>query len=101
MSLTKTEYLLDVLMEECAEVIQRASKAIRFGLHEVQPGQTKDNSQRLVEEYCNLLITFEGLVQEASIYCEGNIFAELTTAKKVKLAEFMNYSQQLGILTND
>jgi len=37
-----TEYereVLTILMEECAEVIQRASKALRFGLDEVQPEQ--------------------------------------------------------------
>ncbi|MEH6358963.1 MAG: hypothetical protein V7745_08235 [Pseudomonadales bacterium] len=42
--------LLVILMEECAEVTQRASKAIRFGLEEVQPGQEYTNAQRLAHE---------------------------------------------------
>jgi hypothetical protein len=32
-----TEHLLSCLAEECAEVAQRASKSLRFGLSEVQP----------------------------------------------------------------
>jgi NTP pyrophosphatase (non-canonical NTP hydrolase) len=42
--------ILDILIEECAEVIQRATKAKRFGLDEVQPGQPHTNAVRLAHE---------------------------------------------------
>jgi len=32
--MTRTEYLLDTLLEECAEVIKDCSKAMRFTLEE-------------------------------------------------------------------
>lgn len=42
--------LLVILMEEMAEATQRASKAIRFGVREVQAGQLYDNARRLSME---------------------------------------------------
>lgn len=47
--------LLVILMEECAEITQRASKALRFGLHEVQPGQPLSNIERLDDEVGDLM----------------------------------------------
>lgn len=47
--------LLDCLIEECAEVIQRATKMQRFGIEEVQPGQPEDNRMRLSGELGDLL----------------------------------------------
>lgn len=47
--------LLTILVEECAEVQQRATKALRFGLAEVQPGQPHDNAARLAHEVGDLL----------------------------------------------
>jgi hypothetical protein len=45
--MTREQHLLTILAEECGEVVQRASKAIRFGLDESQPGQLDDNKKRL------------------------------------------------------
>lgn len=44
-----------VLIEECAEVAQRATKAMRFGMREVQPGQELRNDERLSHEFGDLL----------------------------------------------
>ena len=44
-----------ILMEECAEVQQRASKLLRFGIEEVQPGQPHSNADRLGHEIGDLL----------------------------------------------
>ncbi|RDT14077.1 hypothetical protein, partial [Escherichia coli] len=54
MPLNETQYLLDVLSEECNEIAVRASKAIRFGLDEIQPGQSLTNAQRLALELDDL-----------------------------------------------
>lgn len=45
------------LIEECSEVIQRATKVLRFGTAEVQSGQSLDNVERLSEEVGNLKAT--------------------------------------------
>lgn len=49
------QYLLTCLAEECAEVAQRATKAIRFGMDEVQPGQQLTNFDRLQHELNDLM----------------------------------------------
>lgn len=42
--------VLAILIEECAEVIQRATKMLRFGIEETQPGQEYTNRERLGHE---------------------------------------------------
>jgi len=42
--------LLTILAEECCEVGQRVSKALRFGVDEVQPGQPWCNGERIALE---------------------------------------------------
>src|SRR6185295_19839943 len=88
--MTHTEHLLTVLAEECAEVAQRASKAVRFGLTEIQPGQGDDNRRRIEKELADLVATAElpGL----------RIRDEDKLAKKDRLAQYMTYSQKVGTL---
>lgn len=47
--------LLEILIEECAEVQQRATKMLHFGVREVQPNQSLTNAQRLAYEYGDLV----------------------------------------------
>ncbi len=42
--------LLTILAEECCEVGQRCTKALRFGTQEVQPGQDLTNAERIEVE---------------------------------------------------
>jgi hypothetical protein len=88
----KTEYLLVVLAEEGAEVAQRASKAIRFGLLEVQPGQEETNVRRLERELADVMATAELLGLK--------VRDEDKAAKREKLKKYMGYSQQIGTLEN-
>jgi hypothetical protein len=53
--MSREQLLLDILSEECAEVIQRASKAIRFGLEHTGPYNTADNRTLLEEELGDLM----------------------------------------------
>lgn len=54
--MNKTEHYLTIAAEECTEVGQRISKALRFGLTEIQPGQPLTNAERIVVEAKDLLI---------------------------------------------
>jgi len=47
---TQTNYLLDKLQEEAAEVIQSVSKIRRFGEHNSHPDRQTTNKQELVNE---------------------------------------------------
>ena len=48
MSLNKTQYeVMNITMEECAEVIQAISKIFRFGLESIHPETGIDNKTHL------------------------------------------------------
>lgn len=79
--------LLTILIEECAEVQQRATKMLRFGVAEVQPGQSLTNAQRLSEEVGDLLVMINyaersGLLERTSIEAGQR-------RKHVKLAKYL------------
>ena len=90
--MTRQEHLLDILIEECAEVIQRATKAKRFGMQEVQPDQDLTNERRIVYELNDLLGVADLLL--------GNQWedADAIIAKKRKVEHFLQYSEQCGTL---
>jgi hypothetical protein len=83
------------LIEECAEVIQRATKVQRFGLDEIQPGQVLDNQQRLAEEVSDLHGTLELLREHGVGLIEPG---DSIKRKMTKVREFMKYSQEQGTL---
>lgn len=93
--MSTTEYLLSCLIEECAEVIQRATKAQRFGLHEVQPEQSLTNEARLRIEVADVMAVLELLADEGVNLEPLN---DMVIAKINKVSKYMNYSRELGVL---
>jgi NTP pyrophosphatase (non-canonical NTP hydrolase) len=51
---TQEKEVMDILQEECAEVIQAVSKISRFGLNNYKPGKPKTNREHLEEELGDL-----------------------------------------------
>lgn len=90
--MNKIEHLLTILTEECVESAQRATKAIRFGLEEIQPGQPEDNRRRLEREMAEAVAVFEMLGLR--------IRDEDKAVKREKVEKFMAYSRELGTLRN-
>lgn len=79
--------ILTILVEECAEVQQRASKLLRFGRDEVERGQPLSNRDRLSLELGDLCAVIEmaadhGLVLTEIIRAQG-------PKKHEKLRQFM------------
>ena len=85
------EHLLVILAEECAEVAKEVSKAIRFGMDEVMPGQLLTNQQRILRELNDLWAAVEMLNLQ-------HIDRNAIEAKKIKVKEFMQYAEQCGTL---
>ena len=95
--MTETEHLLACLAEECAEVAQRADKAQRFGLDEVQPGQSLSNGIRIFGELMDLFAVMELLIARGSLpQCLDRPAIEM---KKGKVEHFMEYARGRGTLT--
>jgi precorrin-6x reductase len=79
--------LLTILIEECAEVQQRATKVLRFGIDEIQPGQFADNTQRLSYEVGDLLAVIDKCMDAKLI--NENIVAAQVPIKLQKMVKFM------------
>ncbi len=96
--MNRAEHLLSCLAEECAEVAQRVSKALRFGLSEVQPGQPLNNAQRIVYELGDLMSVAIMLQEDGVLPEPAEDFDELLAAKRVKVEFYMAFSREQGVL---
>ena len=84
----QTKEVMDILQEECAEVIQAISKISRFGLDNLKPGKPKTNREHLEEELGDLYAMIE-ILQELDVVSWTNI--ELAaSAKREKLKKWSN-----------
>lgn len=82
--------VLAILIEECSEVIQRATKMQRFGINEVQPGQELTNAERLSDEVGDLLETIR-LAGSVKIVHRLRLPAA-QDRKAAKLEQFMQHN---------
>lgn len=93
---TELDHLLLTLAEECAEVIQRITKAQRWGLHEVQPGQDLNNEQRIRYELNDVYAVVDLLYERQGVVLVRD--NEQVIAKKAKVLHFMQYAREIGEL---
>ena len=91
--MNRKEHLLTIVGEECTEVHQRCSKALRFGLNEVQPNQELANHERILQEFNDLIGAMDLLFE-----CEFEelISKEEVQAKKEKIEKYLDYSKECG-----
>lgn len=95
--MTEIQAILNQVMEECCEVGQRASKAIRFGLDEVQPGQEMTNAERLVGEFIDLCVAMKELNDKGLIKLPADDEFDRAFEERMKKAlRYRNYSRERG-----
>lgn len=85
---SQTKEVMDILQEECAEVIQAVSKISRFGLDNFKPGKPKTNREHLEEELGDLQAMVD-ILQELDIVSFANI-EKAAEAKREKLKQWSN-----------
>jgi NTP pyrophosphatase (non-canonical NTP hydrolase) len=85
---SQTKEVMDILQEECAEVIQAISKISRFGLDNLKPGKPKTNREHLEEELGDLYAMIE-ILQELDVVSWTNI-EQAAEAKREKLKKWSN-----------
>ncbi len=95
--MTRNEHLLTILAEECAEIAQRVSKALRFSLAEIQPGQDLTNEERIEGEIHDLIAVAEMLNSEGVMLTWPA--PETVAAKKAKVERFLLLSAANGTLS--
>ena len=98
--MTRDEHLLSCLAEECAEVAQRVSKALRFGLEEVQPGQPFTNAERIVYELIDLKAVV-GMLEDPKLLAPLGDDSSLVADKVRKVNSFMQYAKAMGALQGE
>lgn len=114
--MNRLEHLLSIVREECSELSQRVSKAMRFGLREVQDDPISnpdllDNQMRCDVEFHDLLATMEmaGLITIETVSGDRElpnvpfirVAPTLIAAKKEKVERFLELSRKMGTLTDD
>ena len=76
--------VMNILSEECAEVIQAISKCHRFGLDNYKPGKPKTNREHLEEELGDLLAMVDILLEMGVIKKSNLQQAEIAKVEKLK-----------------
>lgn len=89
------EHLLVKLSEECAEVSQRAAKALRFGLLDVQKDQPFNNAQRIEQELADL-IAISGMMAALGMIKE--IQPDAIPPRIERITKYLIYSREIGTL---
>ena len=80
----KVKEIMDILQEECAEVIQAVSKCNRFGLDNLKPGKPLTNAQHLEGEIGDLLAMIDLLQSKGIITAAGVSAAQAAKVEKLK-----------------
>jgi len=98
--MNRVEHLFTTAAEEACEVGQRISKALRFGLTEVQPGQPLTNAERIVQEFHDLYAMLDWLQQGGQIPATLDLTPDADTmlAKREKVERFMMISREQGCM---
>ena len=78
---------MNILSEECAEVIQAISKVHRFGLDNFKPGKPKTNREHLEEEVGDMLAMIDILMVNDIVS-----WGKLHQAKRAKIEKLKKWS---------
>lgn len=97
--MNKNQHLLDILSEECAEVIKEVSKALRFGTEDFYPGDPNEetNATLISREFIEA-IAVRNMLVEAGVLTIPEDAYEIGEAKKARVLEYLEYSRKAGML---
>jgi NTP pyrophosphatase (non-canonical NTP hydrolase) len=80
----QTKEVMDILQEECAEVIQAVSKISRFGIDNLKPGKPKTNREHLEEELGDMLAMIDILIDKGIVSSDHLVSAKIAKIEKLK-----------------
>lgn len=93
--MNRTEHILTVISEECAEIQKNVSKALRFGLDDTNPNNGLTNAELLKREINDLFGMIE-LLSEDQYGLDMNFERELINDKQKKFEKYLEYSKERG-----
>lgn len=93
------EYLLTCLSEECIEIAKDISKALRFGLDDVNISKPEGptNRQR-IEDELNDFSAILLMVEEHNLINKSWHSFDKVEAKKLKILKYIEYARKIGAL---
>ena len=97
--INRAEHLLICVAEECNEVAQRVSKALRFGLTEVQAGQNRTNAERIMDEFADLTTVLAMLAENDHLDFDTPNIETKMKAKVAKIEKYMTIAREQGTLS--
>ena len=80
----KIDEILNILQEECVEVVQAVCKIRRFGFESYHPSSNKDNREHLAEELGDLQCMINLLIASNTVSAEEVNDACLKKIEKLK-----------------
>jgi len=101
--LSREDYLLLKLSEECAEVIKEVHKALEFGLYDFDPDKPNTNNrEKIVQEFIECQTVFNMLVDEQALFYPNEAEVSIRIdAKQKKVEKYMEYSRNCGKLEQE
>ena len=93
--MTKNEYLLICLVEECGEVVQAATKALRFGLEDINPC-TGETNKSAIQKELNDIAAIVTMLRRDNIIDDN--FTKSPTEKIKKVEKWMQYSKDKNVI---
>jgi len=95
--MNKNQHLLQILAEECSEVIKEVSKSLRFGPEDSYPGKTETNAELISREFIEAIAVRNMLVEAGVLTIPVDAF-EISEAKRAKVLKYLDYSSQKGMV---
>lgn len=96
--MTREENLMVIAMEECAEIQQEISKALRFGVDNHHPNEPNiTNGERILKEFHQLravmdMLIINRIIQPISESKQSEIYRDKVSA----VEGWQEYSQEIG-----
>lgn len=93
--MNRTEHLLIILAEECAELQIATTKTLRFGKDDGYPGGNQTNEQDMRQEL-NELLAVVGFLQQEGFDLEND--PSIRQKKESRIETYLVYSKSQGTL---
>ena len=92
------EHLLTVLCEECAEVQQAASKALRFGAQDSRPGTDSTNAKDIEKEFIEAMAVRD-MLRELGVINQPSNSKQIYDDKRKRVEKYLELARKNGTLT--